>query len=173
MPMRTLQEHIDDLDRMVDSGTSVAKIRSQIAFIGREVAALQADYAGLAQAHAEFKQAAQKQIANAKAKNLQAAQKVRALQAQLEGKRAEDSVDKKARPVIEALLHEDGGLTIDEIAERTGYITSMAHHYCEELEVIGFVERVRFHGDKRRIDGPDWGYDLSKKGRKWVAKELA
>lgn len=45
--MRTLQEHIDDLDRMVDTGTAVHKIRSQIAFIAREVAVLQADYDGL------------------------------------------------------------------------------------------------------------------------------
>jgi hypothetical protein len=52
--MRTLQEHLDDLDRMVDSGTSVAKIRSQIAFIGREVAALQADYANLADNHVKL-----------------------------------------------------------------------------------------------------------------------
>ena len=30
---------------MVDSGTAIAKTRSQIAFIGREVAALEADFA--------------------------------------------------------------------------------------------------------------------------------
>ena len=55
--MRTLQEHIDDLDRMVDSSTAVAKVRSQIAFIGREVAALEADYARLAEAHTKLQEA--------------------------------------------------------------------------------------------------------------------
>jgi hypothetical protein len=52
--MTTLQEHIDALDRMVEQGTSVSKLRSQIAFIGREVAALEADYSSLGQAHAKL-----------------------------------------------------------------------------------------------------------------------
>ncbi|MGA2175261.1 MAG: hypothetical protein ABSH38_09795 [Verrucomicrobiota bacterium] len=52
--MRTLQEHIDDLDRMVDGGAEKPKVRSQIAFIGREVAALEADYARLAEAHSKL-----------------------------------------------------------------------------------------------------------------------
>lgn len=56
--MRTLQEHLDDLDRMVDSGKAPAhQVRSQIAFIAREVAALEAAYAGLDQAHAQLQQA--------------------------------------------------------------------------------------------------------------------
>jgi L-2-hydroxyglutarate oxidase LhgO len=50
--MKTLQEHIDDLDKMIDGRAAKDEIRSQIAFIGREVAALEADYAQLAQAHA-------------------------------------------------------------------------------------------------------------------------
>ena len=51
--MNGLTNHIDDLDRMVDAGnTPKHELRSQIAFIGREVAALQADYARLAEAHA-------------------------------------------------------------------------------------------------------------------------
>ena len=49
--MKSLIEHIDDLDRMVDSDASKPAVRSQIAFVGREVAALQADYASLAEAH--------------------------------------------------------------------------------------------------------------------------
>jgi hypothetical protein len=54
MIIRTLQEHIDDLDRMVDSGTGVPKVRSQIAFIAREVACLEAAYAQLADAHTKL-----------------------------------------------------------------------------------------------------------------------
>jgi len=52
--MITLQDDIQNLDRMVDGDTPKDKIRSQIRLIAREVAALEADYAGLAQAHQEF-----------------------------------------------------------------------------------------------------------------------
>jgi hypothetical protein len=56
--MATLQEHIDDLDRMIDGGnTTKDAVRSQIAFIGREVAALEADYARLNEAHTNLKEA--------------------------------------------------------------------------------------------------------------------
>ena len=45
--MKTITEHLDDLDRMVDAGnTPKHELRSQIAFIQREVAALEHDYAG-------------------------------------------------------------------------------------------------------------------------------
>jgi hypothetical protein len=49
--MISLQEHIDALDKMVVNHASVPEIRSQIAFIGREVAALEARYAQLAVKH--------------------------------------------------------------------------------------------------------------------------
>jgi chromosome segregation ATPase len=55
--MRTISEHLDDLDRMVDGGAAKSEIRSQIAFIGREVAALEAEYAQLAEAHAKLQEA--------------------------------------------------------------------------------------------------------------------
>jgi hypothetical protein len=47
--MRTLLDDVDDLDRMVDSGAEAEKILSQIRFIAREVAELEADYSALAQ----------------------------------------------------------------------------------------------------------------------------
>ncbi len=53
----TLQEHIDALDRMVTQGTSVPELRSQIAFIGRELAVIEADYARLAEACARLQKA--------------------------------------------------------------------------------------------------------------------
>lgn len=50
--MKTITQHLDDLDRMIDAGnTPKHELRSQVAFIGREVAALEADYARLAEAH--------------------------------------------------------------------------------------------------------------------------
>lgn len=55
--MRTLDEHLDDLDRLVDGNGSKAEVRSQIALIGREVAALEADYARLAEAHTKLQAA--------------------------------------------------------------------------------------------------------------------
>ena len=44
----TLSEHIDALDQMVTLGATVPQLRSQIAFIGREVATLEAENANLA-----------------------------------------------------------------------------------------------------------------------------
>jgi hypothetical protein len=45
----TLTEHIDRLDKMVTDRSATPEIRSQIALIGRQVAALQADYRKLEQ----------------------------------------------------------------------------------------------------------------------------
>jgi hypothetical protein len=53
--MPSLQQDIDDLDRMVDTGAAKDAIRSQIRLIAREVAAFEADYASLAEAHAKLK----------------------------------------------------------------------------------------------------------------------
>jgi uncharacterized protein (DUF3084 family) len=54
--MPTLQESIDQLDRMIDTGADIPKTRSQLAFIGREVSALEADYSSLAQSHSQLQQ---------------------------------------------------------------------------------------------------------------------
>lgn len=42
--MKSIGEHLDELDRMVEQGGTTDKIPSQIAFIEREVAALQASH---------------------------------------------------------------------------------------------------------------------------------
>ena len=49
--MTTLMQHIDQLDNMVTNHASTPELRSQIAFIGREVSALQADFERLAEEH--------------------------------------------------------------------------------------------------------------------------
>jgi hypothetical protein len=70
--MKTLQEDIDDLDRMVDTGAQKDAIRSQIRLIAREVAAFQADYDSLAASHAKLgdeKAAVDKQLADMKARD--------------------------------------------------------------------------------------------------------
>jgi hypothetical protein len=54
--MITLQEHIDALDRMVTNGTSVPELRSQIAFIGREVAALETRYMSAVDDNAQLRE---------------------------------------------------------------------------------------------------------------------
>lgn len=70
--MKTLTEHIDDLDRMVDSGSAPKhEIRSQIAFIGREVTALQADNLRLADAHAKLQAMLSEEMAALKAAHQQ------------------------------------------------------------------------------------------------------
>ena len=54
---------------MVDTNANKPEIRSQIAFIGREVATLEADYVHLGEAHAQFKQSADKTITDLQVKN--------------------------------------------------------------------------------------------------------
>lgn len=61
--MKTLQEDINDLDRMVDTGAAKDAIRSQIRLIAREVGALEAGYARLAKEHAQSQEAAVEAIA--------------------------------------------------------------------------------------------------------------
>lgn len=56
--MKTIIEHLDDLDRMVDSGVAPKhEVRYQIAFIGKLVSALEQDYAGTIEDHAKLQQA--------------------------------------------------------------------------------------------------------------------
>lgn len=65
--MKTIEDHFDDLDRLVEGGAAVATVRGQIFFTAREVAAeLEAraersaerdeDYARLAEAHAKLRE---------------------------------------------------------------------------------------------------------------------
>jgi hypothetical protein len=61
--MKTLQEDIDDLDRMVDTDAKKDAIRSQIRLIAREVAALEADYTAVNQAHSELHAGLEERIA--------------------------------------------------------------------------------------------------------------
>jgi len=55
--MITLQEHLNELDRMVANHASVAEVRSQIAFIAREVSALEAAYLRTIQDNDKLRQA--------------------------------------------------------------------------------------------------------------------
>jgi hypothetical protein len=77
------------------------------------------------------------------------------------------------KKVLLHLMQSDAGLTVEEIAQSIGGISSMARHHCEELAGIGFVAQTRFRGEHRRIDGPDWGFALTKEGRKWIAQQSA
>jgi hypothetical protein len=67
--MPTLQEHLDDLDRMVDGGADKPKIRHQIDLIGRIVATNEAERSRVAQEYADFKEATAKKIADLQAEN--------------------------------------------------------------------------------------------------------
>ena len=55
--MNTIQDDLNDLDRMVAGSATQADVRSQIRLIAREVSALEADYASLAESHAKLQQA--------------------------------------------------------------------------------------------------------------------
>jgi len=55
--MPSIQQSLDALDSMVTNHASTPEIRSQIAHIAREVAALEAEYASAVDIHAKFQQA--------------------------------------------------------------------------------------------------------------------
>jgi hypothetical protein len=55
--MPSIQQSLDALDSMVTNHASTPEIRSQIAHIAREVAALEAEYASAVEVHAKFQQA--------------------------------------------------------------------------------------------------------------------
>jgi regulator of replication initiation timing len=77
------------------------------------------------------------------------------------------------KEVLYLLMHDDAGLSVEEIAQSIGDIPGMARHHCDELVSVGFIVRTRFRGEHRRIDGSDWGFALTKDGRKWIAQESA
>lgn len=77
------------------------------------------------------------------------------------------------REVLLQLMQNDAGLTVEEIADSIGEVSSMTRHYCEELAGIEFVAQTRFSGDHRRIEGSDFGFALTKEGRKWIAQQSA
>ncbi|OLC28849.1 MAG: hypothetical protein AUH91_01165 [Verrucomicrobia bacterium 13_1_40CM_4_54_4] len=52
--MTRILNDIDDLDRMIDGDAAKDAIRSQVRLIGREVSALEEDYARLAEEHAKL-----------------------------------------------------------------------------------------------------------------------
>lgn len=59
----SIQQDIDDLDRMVDTDAAKDKIRAQIRLISREAASLEVECSGLARRHSEFVEVATKRIA--------------------------------------------------------------------------------------------------------------
>jgi hypothetical protein len=55
--MKTITEHLDDLDRMVDSGSAPKhEIRSQIAFIGKLVVAQEQEYVSAVESAAKLQE---------------------------------------------------------------------------------------------------------------------
>lgn len=58
LTMKTILDHLDDLDRMIDAGnTPKSELRFQIDLIGKLVAALEQDYAATIQNEAKLQQA--------------------------------------------------------------------------------------------------------------------
>ena len=91
--MANLQQDIDDLDRMVDTGAQKDAIRSQIRLIAREVAALEADYASLAEHHAKLKASQTPPSVGAPPEVLEdMAEKILVMIANVPGKYEQDSI---------------------------------------------------------------------------------
>jgi hypothetical protein len=67
--MITLKDDIENLDWMIDGDSPKDKIRSQIRLIAREVATLEAENAGLAQAHLELHAGFEERIAKLQEKD--------------------------------------------------------------------------------------------------------
>lgn len=122
------------------------------------------------------------QLAQAKAKIETLESDIADLRAQLDDAREQlqhrepvRELPGRQQEVLLHLMHDDGGMTVEEIAQAIGEIPSMARHHCEELASIGFVAQTRFRGEHRRVDfgSSDLGYALTKEGRKWIAQQSA
>ena len=139
--MKTIQEHIDDLDRMVDTGAGKPDTRNQIAFIAREVAVIEAQLATLQQSHAELKDEHTKlQEAHAKLDT--------PLSDQANVKEREKQKKKRKIPpiqfeILNRLPSESEGNwpRIDEIARAVGIPVDETEIHFDRLEEDGFIER--------------------------------
>jgi hypothetical protein len=156
--MRTLQEHIDDLDRMVDSGTAIPKIRNQIAFIGREVAALQADYASLAEAHTKLQDEHPKAIAALKEAHHQEIAKITASNA-----KPKDELAQKTREILVYFFNHADGVSDGEIARIFQMQLSMAAYHTDILLKKRFIDQI-----VAGYEAASAMYCLTDAGRKYV-----
>lgn len=95
------------------------------------------------------------------------------LRQQLQHPKPVRKLSEAQKNVLTHLMQNDGGMAIEEIAYSNRENQTIAHHHCDELQSCGFIERTRFRGDQRRIEGPDWGFVLTKEGRKWIVENHA
>jgi DNA-binding transcriptional ArsR family regulator len=167
--MPTIHESLDSLDSMVTNHASTPEIRSQIAYIGREVSALEAQLVSLADDNAVL----QTENADLIAKNAELVQKNRAVTAELENKRLQEAVNEQGRQVLECLFRET--MTAQEIAEAIGSPQGATDYHIELLRQAGLVESIRFTGEQRRLDfsSSDWGFAITQKGRQWIVENPA
>jgi len=154
--MRTLLEHIDDLDRLVDNGADKPKIRSQIAFIGREVAALQADYGNLSEAFQKLTA----ELATKLEKRGRAEAEKEASENQIPNKEL-DTVEIQILNLFSSASTSNQRFSEEEIAKATGLHPHVADQMLERLLERGFLHRGL------RMGSPS-SWRLAKKGRDYL-----
>jgi hypothetical protein len=149
---------LDGLEKLITEHGSAAILRERIAAFRDDIARLEQRNAQLETENGELRKQVSDLSQRVSQPDKEPLTPLRALSA-------------KEKLVLIHLTREDSGLTIDELAHAIGSIPAMARHNCEELEALGLVEQIRFHGMHRRIEGADWGYALTQDGRKWMAHQ--
>jgi DNA-binding MarR family transcriptional regulator len=140
--MASLQQDIDDLDRMVDTGAQKDAIRSQIRLISREVATLEADYASLAEHHAKLK----------------AAQTPPSIGA------SPEVLEDMAEQILKLIASDGDKLNQKEIFRRLALTKARGDYLFDQLEKWKFIEAT--HAQM----GGSWFYAATAAGRDYLAQ---
>jgi hypothetical protein len=140
--MASLQQDIDDLDRMVDTGAQKDAIRSQIRLISREVAALEADYASLAEHHTKLKAAQIPPSVGA----------------------PPEVLDKTAEMILVIIADTPGKFEQSQIIRQLRLEPAKGDYYFDQLEKQKFIHPVH-----ARMGG-SWIYEALPAGREYLVK---
>jgi len=163
-----LIEHLEHVIGLVDRATPYSEIKRSLLAMHEEVHGYEQAAANQVKLNEEHAQT----MATVQSEKAQLVQKNEALEAQLQDKRAKESVDEQGRRILEYLFREGQAMTVEEITDVIGCPKSETDYHCELLRNGKFLDRVRFHGDQRRLYGPDLGYGITQKGREWIIQKL-
>lgn len=139
--MKTLKEHFDDLDRMIDTDAGKPKIRDQLEFIWLQVSKLEASYTSLQESHANLEEEHMKLQKAHSGLDTQ-------LSAQANAQRREKQKKKRKIPPIQFEIlnrlpteSEGNWPRIDEIARAVGIPVDETESHFDRLEESGLIER--------------------------------
>jgi hypothetical protein len=161
-------EHLDHVINLVDRKAPSAGIKTALMTMREQLEGHAHDSderAALATENAELKS----RLAECRLK-------VQDLEAQLAHKQPGGTISDLGKSILQCLFDAGPGrpLAAEEVAEIVHCAPSAAEFHLQEFQKKGLCQQVRFRGDQRRIDGPEFGYWLTQEGRAfWMRGNLA